>query len=63
MKIHCQIRIFPLACDAKALEFCALDINPIFGKFAAFLAEINDVHFVFVSSFFAVLLFDLPFNW
>ena len=62
MEIHRQIWVFPFACNPKALEFGTLDINPAFGEFPTFLTEIDDVHFVFVFAFFAVLLFDLPFD-
>ena len=62
MVVHRQIGVVPVARDAKALEFGALHINPAFGKAAAFLAEIDDVHIVFVQALGAVLLFDLPFN-
>ena len=62
MVVHRQIGVVPVARDAKALEFSALHINPAFSKAAAFLAEIDDVHIVFVQALGAVLLFDLPFN-
>ena len=39
-----------------------MNVDPTFGKFPAFLTKINDIHFVFVFAFFAVLLFDFPLN-
>ena len=62
MEIHRQIWVLPFARNTEALEFGTLDINPTFSELSTFLAEIDDVHFVFVFAFFAVLLFYLPFN-
>ena len=60
--IHSQIGIVPLASDTQALEFIALNINPAFSEFAAFLAQLNHRHVIFVFALSAVLFFDLPFN-
>ena len=62
MEIHGQVRVFPFACHAQAFEFFALNINPAFGEFAAFGTEIDNVNFVFVFAFGAVLFFDFPFD-
>ena len=63
VEIHRQIGIFPFAVDPQTLEFLALNIDPAFGKLAAFLTEIDDVNFVLVFAFGAILFFDLPFDW
>ena len=60
MIIHRQIRVGPIARDAEALELLTLDIHPAFGKLAAFLAEIDDIHIVLIEPLGAVLLLDLP---
>ena len=60
--VHGEVRVVPLAGDAKAAELVALDADPVFGEAAAFLPELDDVHGVLVQPPLAVLLFDLPFD-
>ena len=60
MEIHCKIGFWPVSRDTQALEFLALDINPVRRELSAFAPEIIDRHFVFVFTFLAVLLFDFP---
>ena len=62
MEIHRQIGFVPSAGDAQPFEFLTLDIDPTFGKAAAFLAEIDNVDLVLVLALGAVSLFDLPFD-
>ena len=62
MIVHCEIRLFPLAGDAQALELITLHVDPAFGEFAAFLTEGHHIDVVLVQTLGAVLLFDLPFD-
>ena len=59
---HRQVRIVPIAFNAETLELLALNINPVIGKFSAFLAELVDRNVVLILALGAILLFDLPFN-
>ena len=60
--IHRQIGLFPFAGHAQPLEFLALDVDPAFGKTAAFLTEGDGVHVVLVQALRPVLFLDLPFD-
>ena len=62
MVVHRQVGPVPGAGDAQALELGPLDVDPAFGKAAAFLAEGDLVHRVLVQTLGAVLLLDLPFD-
>ena len=62
VEIHGQVGIVPIARDAEPFELLTLHINPTLGKGPAFLAELDDVDRILVASFFAILLFDLPFD-
>ena len=42
------VRILPIADNAKALKFLALNVDPFLGEFAAFAPEIGDRYVVFV---------------
>src|SRR6185369_6521334 len=46
----------------QALELLALHIDPVRGEFPAFLAEVDDRHFVLVLAGLAILLLDHPFD-
>ena len=61
-EIHRQIRIVPVAGDAQPLELLALDVDPAFGEFAAFRAQLVDRHVVLGLALGPVLLLDLPFD-
>ncbi len=52
----------PVAGDAQTFEFVALDVDPAFGKAAAFLTELDDIDGVLVAALLAVLFLDLPFD-
>ncbi len=62
VEIHCQVWVGPIAGDAKAFEFFALDVDPAFGKASAFLAEVDDGNLVLVLALGAVFFLDLPFD-
>ena len=63
MIVHRQVWLGPIACDAKTLEFFALDIHPFIRKGAAFAAELDHGYGIFVLALFAVLFLDFPFDW
>ena len=42
VEIHREIGIVPVAGDAEALEFLALDVDPALGELPALLTEIDD---------------------
>ena len=60
LEIHGQVGLIPIAGDAEALELLALDVDPAFGEFAAFGAQLVDRHIVLVLALLAVLFLDLP---
>ncbi len=62
VEVHREVGVFPVASDAETLEFLALDIDPACGELAALATEFVDRHLIFVATFLAVLLFDLPFD-
>ena len=59
---HGRVGVVPIADDAEALEFLALDVDPLLGEFPAFAAEFDDRHLVLVFLHLAVLFLDLPFD-
>ena len=52
----------PVADDAEPFELPALDVDPVVGELAAFLAELDDGHLVLVLARGPVALLDLPFD-
>ena len=61
-EVHGDIGMIPVAHNAKAFKFFALNIKPFLGKLAAFLTEFGDWHIVLVFAFGAIAFFDFPFN-
>ncbi len=57
---HGGVGTVPVADHAQALELAALDVDPVLGELAAFLAELGDRHGVLVEPFLAIALLDLP---
>ncbi len=57
---HGGVGIVPIAQHAEPLELLALDVDPVVGELAAFLAELDDRNGVLVLARLAVLFLDLP---
>ncbi len=54
--------MIPVAHNAKAFKFFALNVKPFLSKLAAFLTEFGDWNIVLVFAFSAIAFFDFPFN-
>jgi hypothetical protein len=54
--------VLPIALDAETAELAALNIDPAFGKLAAFAAELDDRTASLSLALGAILLLDLPFD-
>ena len=59
---HGGVRVLPVAKNTEPLELLGLDIKPVRGEIAAFLAELLDRHLVLVLALLAILLLDFPFD-
>ena len=57
---HGGVWVGPVADDAEALKFGRLDVDPVLGERAAFLAKLDDRHGILVALVLAVFLLDHP---
>ncbi len=61
-EVHGGIALVPVAEYGQALEFLALDVDPLGGVFAAGLAELGGRHLVLLAALGAERFLDLPFD-